>query len=103
MYGQRPLRTLMMLLQRAGHYWSADNASQTDAGRWVVGVYLAYSTQPSAYGAASSFAALLLWLYYTAQIFLFGAEFTSCLAGLRTATDRDVTEHSSSMNRIAAR
>jgi len=55
-----------------------------DAGRWVVGLYLAHSTQPSAYGAASSFAALLLWLYYTSQIFLFGAEFTSCLAGLRS-------------------
>ena len=52
-------------------------------GRWVVGLYLAHSTQPSAYGAASSFAALLLWLYYTSQIFLFGAEFTSCMAGLR--------------------
>jgi membrane protein len=54
-----------------------------DAGRWAVGLYLAHSTQPSAYGAASSFAALLLWLYYTSQIFLFGAEFTACLAGLR--------------------
>ncbi len=54
-----------------------------DAGRWAVGLYLARSTEPSAYGAASSFAALLLWLYYTAQIFLFGAEFTACLAGLR--------------------
>lgn len=54
-----------------------------DAGRWLVALYLAHSTQPSAYGAASSFAALLLWLYYTAQIFLFGAEFTSCLANLR--------------------
>jgi membrane protein len=52
-------------------------------GRWAIGLYLAHSTQPSAYGAAASFAALLLWLYYTAQIFLFGAEFTACLAGLR--------------------
>jgi membrane protein len=60
-----------------------------DAGRWVVGLYLAHSTQPSAYGAASSFAALLLWLYYTSQIFLFGAEFTSCLAGLRSAAIGD--------------
>src|SRR5579872_3547169 len=56
-----------------------------DLGRWAVGLYLAHSTQPSAFGAAASFAALLLWLYYTAQIFLFGAEFTSCLAGLRSA------------------
>lgn len=52
-------------------------------GKWLVGVYLASSTQPTAFGAAASFAALLLWLYYTAQIFLFGAEFTSCLGGLR--------------------
>lgn len=52
-------------------------------GRWAIGLYLAHSTQPTAYGAAASFAALLLWLYYTAQIFLFGAEFTACLGGLR--------------------
>lgn len=57
-----------------------------DIGRWAVGLYLAHSTQPSAYGAAASFAALLLWLYYTAQIFLFGAEFTACMAGVRTRT-----------------
>jgi membrane protein len=55
-----------------------------DVGRWGIGLYLAHSTQPSAFGAAASFAALLLWLYYTAQIFLFGAEFTACLGGLRT-------------------
>jgi membrane protein len=54
-----------------------------DIGRWAIGLYLAHSTQPSAFGAAASFAALLLWLYYTAQIFLFGAEFTACLGGLR--------------------
>ena len=54
-----------------------------DAGRWAIGLYLAHSTEPSAFGAAASFAALLLWLYYTAQIFLFGAEFTACLGGLR--------------------
>jgi membrane protein len=54
-----------------------------DVGRWAIGLYLAKSTQPSAFGAASSFAALLLWLYYTAQIFLFGAEFTAALGGLR--------------------
>lgn len=54
-----------------------------DLGRWATALYLAHSTQPTAYGAAASFAALLLWLYYTAQIFLFGAEFTACLGGLR--------------------
>jgi membrane protein len=54
-----------------------------DVGRWAVGVYLAHSTQPTAFGAAASFASLLLWLYYTSLIFLFGAEYTACLGGLR--------------------
>jgi membrane protein len=54
-----------------------------ELGRWLIGLYLAHSTQPSAFGAAASFVALLVWLYYTAQIFLFGAEFTVCLAGFR--------------------
>jgi len=58
-----------------------------DLGRWAVGLYLAHSTQPSAFGAAASFAALLLWLYYTSLIFLFGAEFTACLGGLREETE----------------
>jgi uncharacterized BrkB/YihY/UPF0761 family membrane protein len=53
-----------------------------DIGRWAIGLYLSHSTQPSAFGAAASFVALLLWLYYTAQIFLFGAEFTASLAGV---------------------
>jgi membrane protein len=57
-------------------------------GRWAIGIYLARSTQASAFGAAASFAALLLWLYYTAQIFLFGAEFTACLGGLRKEDER---------------
>jgi membrane protein len=52
-------------------------------GRWGIGLYLGKATQPTAYGAAASFAALLLWLYYSAQIFLFGAEFTACLGRSR--------------------
>ena len=52
-------------------------------GRWAIGLYLGRATQPTAYGAAASFAALLLWLYYSAQIFLFGAEFTACLGQTR--------------------
>ena len=52
-------------------------------GRWLVSIYLSRATQPSAFGAAASFAAMLLWLYYTAQIFLFGAELTACVGNLR--------------------
>jgi membrane protein len=51
-------------------------------GKWAISLYLGHSTQPSAFGAAASFAALLLWLYYSAQIFLLGAEFTACLGGV---------------------
>ncbi|MET0658039.1 MAG: YihY/virulence factor BrkB family protein [Steroidobacteraceae bacterium] len=58
-------------------------------GKWAIGMYLGHSTQPSAFGAAASFVALLLWLYYSAQIFLFGAEFTACLAGVKR---EDATE-----------
>jgi membrane protein len=54
-------------------------------GRWAIGLYLGRSTQPSAFGAAASFVAMLLWLYYSAQIFLLGAEFTACLGGARDA------------------
>jgi len=52
-------------------------------GRWAIGLYLGHATQPTAFGAAASFAALLLWLYYSAQIFVFGAEFTACLGQTR--------------------
>jgi membrane protein len=61
-------------------------------GRYLVGLYLSRSTQPSAFGAAAAFAAMLLWLYYTAQIFFLGAEFTACLGGIR---DRDPKEDKS--------
>jgi membrane protein len=52
-------------------------------GRWAIALYLGHATQPTAFGAAASFVALLLWLYYSAQIFLLGAEFTACLGGTR--------------------
>jgi membrane protein len=55
-------------------------------GRWGIAWYLGRATQPSAFGAAASFAALLLWLYYSAQIFLLGAEFTACFGGVRDET-----------------
>ena len=45
-------------------------------GRLAIGAYLGRSATASAYAAAGSVLVLLLWLYYSAQIFLFGAEFT---------------------------
>ena len=45
-------------------------------GKYVIGVYLGNSGITSSFGAAGSVIALLLWVYYSAQIFFFGAEFT---------------------------
>lgn len=45
-------------------------------GKYVIGVYLGNSGVTSGFGAAGSLIALLLWVYYSAQIFFFGAEFT---------------------------
>ncbi len=49
-------------------------------GRWLIGLYLSRSGISSAYGAAGSLVALLTWVYYSAQILLFGAEFTKVYA-----------------------
>jgi len=45
-------------------------------GKFLLGLYLGSGAAGSAYGAASSLITLLLWIYYAAQIVLFGAEFT---------------------------
>ncbi|MGZ4955047.1 MAG: YihY/virulence factor BrkB family protein [Methylobacter sp.] len=45
-------------------------------GKYGIGVYLGNSSIASSFGAAGSVIALLLWVYYSAQIFFFGAEFT---------------------------
>ncbi|MBM4255571.1 MAG: YihY/virulence factor BrkB family protein [Deltaproteobacteria bacterium] len=45
-------------------------------GKWLIGWYLLHSTVTSAYGAAGSLIAILLWVYYSAQVCLIGAEFT---------------------------
>lgn len=45
-------------------------------GKWGIGLYLGRGGVASAYGAAGSLIALLLWIYYSAQIFFFGAVVT---------------------------
>jgi membrane protein len=49
-------------------------------GNWLIGLYMRNLTPESVYGAAGSIIIILLWLYYSAQIFLFGAEFTKVYA-----------------------
>jgi membrane protein len=45
-------------------------------GKFLIGLYLGKSAVASAYGAAGSLVIIVVWVYYSAQILLFGAEFT---------------------------
>jgi membrane protein len=49
-------------------------------GRFLIGLYLGRSSVSSAYGAAGSLVVVLVWVYYSAQILLLGAEFTQVYA-----------------------
>ncbi|HLU39427.1 MAG TPA: YihY/virulence factor BrkB family protein, partial [Planctomycetota bacterium] len=60
-------------------------------GKFLIGLYLGRSTIASAYGAAGSLVVMMVWVYYSAQIFLLGAEFTWVWAhnyGSRRLVDR---------------
>lgn len=52
-------------------------------GKWGIGLYLGHSAIASGYGAAGSFVVLLVWIYYSAQIVLFGAELTQAYSAVR--------------------
>ena len=56
-----------------------------NAGKTLIGAYLGSSAIGSTYGAAGSAVIVLLWIYYTAQTFLLGAEFTKAYAIERDA------------------
>ena len=49
-------------------------------GKTLIGLYLGRASFESAYGAAGSLIVVIVWVYYSAQIFLFGAEFTHVYA-----------------------
>ncbi|MCF6128567.1 YihY/virulence factor BrkB family protein [Flavobacterium sp. AS60] len=49
-------------------------------GRFLIGIYIDYTSTGSAYGAAGSLIVILVWVYYTAAILYFGAEFTRVYA-----------------------
>lgn len=49
-------------------------------GRFLIGLYLGKASFGSTYGAAGSLVIVLVWIYYSSQIFFFGAEFTQVYA-----------------------
>ena len=55
-------------------------------GQQIIGLYLGQSAIASSYGAAGSMMILLLWVYYSCQILLFGAEFTRVWAARHGVT-----------------
>jgi membrane protein len=66
-------------------------------GKFLLGLYLGKAAVGSAYGAAGSLVVLLVWVYYSAQIFFFGAEVTQVYANMygsriRPAKGAELTE-----------
>ena len=62
------------------------------AGKSLIGLYIGKTGVASGFGAAGSLVVILVWVYYSAQIFLFGAEFTWAYAhayGSRRGVDRN--------------
>jgi len=61
-------------------------------GKYLIGLYLGASSVSSSYGAAGALVIVLVWVYYSAQILFFGAEFTQVYArhyGSRIVPDED--------------
>ena len=65
-----------------GHVWigAIGTALLFSIGKLLLGLYLGKASVGSAYGAAGSLVAMIVWVYYSAQIFFFGAEFTRVYA-----------------------
>lgn len=61
---------------------AAVTAALFTAGKYAIGLYLGQTAVASAFGAAGSFAVFLIWIYYSALISFFGAEFTQVYARL---------------------
>ena len=71
-------------------------------GKYVIGLYLGNSAVASGFGAAGSVVALLLWVYYSAQIFFLGAEFTRQYA-LRFGSMQDQKERQLALDKVLAK
>jgi membrane protein len=79
---------------------AAVTAALFAAGKVLIGLYLGKSTVASAFGAAGSLVVMMVWVYYSAQVFLLGAEFTWVYAhtyGSRRGERRPRPEDSASV------
>jgi len=54
-----------------------------EIGKFLIGLYIGKSSVATSFGSAGPFVVLILWIYYSTQIFLLGAEFTVAYSGRR--------------------
>ena len=68
-----------------GDVWvgAAITALLFEIGKFLIGLYIGKSSVATSFGAAGPFVVLMLWIYYSTQIFLLGAEFTVAYSGRR--------------------
>jgi len=74
---------------------AAVTAALFTVGKWAIGLYLGKSSIASSFGGFASLVIMMVWIYYSAQIFLLGAEFTWVYArhfGSRRGVPSDVEE-----------
>jgi membrane protein len=57
-------------------------------GKFLIGLYIGKTEVASGFGAAGSLIVILVWIYYSTQIFLLGAEFTRVYARRQGSSDR---------------
>ncbi len=69
------------------------------AGKWLIALYLSKASIGSAYAAAGSLVIFLTWVYYSVQIFLFGAEFTHAYT-LRHGSYSHPAAHRGNLRRV---
>jgi len=72
-------------------------------GKYIIGFYLGKSQIATAYGAAGSLVAFLLWVYYSSQVIFLGAEFTQSYAntyGSKIKPDKDALRTDSFWNKL---
>jgi membrane protein len=97
--------TMFRLLPEAAVHWSDAwlgalvTALLFALGNFLVGLYLGHSNLASVFGAGSSLAVILIWIYYAAMVVLFGAKFTFVCSQRRVTATPSATHSSTAADR----
>jgi membrane protein len=81
---------------------AAITAALFELGKLLIGIYVGKLALSSTYGAAASLVILLIWVYYSSQIVLLGAEFTHCYASRYRGREATSQTPQESLSRSAA-